>query len=66
MDDTKESDKLDKLAKRNYTSYSTYIYKVLKQVHPDVGISNKAMGIMNSFVAGESLLSTPPFFNVPY
>lgn len=32
-------------------SYSTYIYKVLKQVHPDTGISNKAMAIMNSFVA---------------
>ena len=31
-------------------SYSTYIYKVLKQVHPDTGISSKAMSIMNSFV----------------
>ncbi|XP_005355018.1 histone H2B type 1-A [Microtus ochrogaster] len=31
-------------------SYSIYIYKVLKQVHPDTGISSKAMGIMNSFV----------------
>ena len=31
-------------------SYATYIYKVLKQVHPDTGISNKAMAIMNSFV----------------
>ena len=31
-------------------TYSTYIYKVLKQVHPDTGISSKAMGIMNSFV----------------
>jgi histone H2B len=27
-----------------------YIYKVLKQVHPDTGISSKAMGIMNSFI----------------
>ena len=27
-----------------------YIYKVLKQVHPDTGISSKAMSIMNSFV----------------
>jgi histone H2B len=24
--------------------------KVLKQVHPDTGISNKAMAILNSFV----------------
>ena len=31
-------------------SYSMYVYKVLKQVHPDTGISSKAMGIMNSFV----------------
>lgn len=31
-------------------SYSTYIFKVLKQVHPDTGISGKAMAIMNSFV----------------
>jgi histone H2B len=31
-------------------SYGTYIYKVLKQVHPDTGISSKAMSIMNSFV----------------
>ncbi|XP_072345703.1 histone H2B 7-like [Scyliorhinus torazame] len=29
-------------------SYS--IYKVMKQVHPDTGISSKAMSIMNSFV----------------
>src|SRR3979411_767684 len=36
--------------KRNYSSYSSYIYKVLKQVHPDTGISNRAMAIMNSFV----------------
>ena len=31
-------------------SYGIYIYKVLKQVHPDVGVSSKAMSIMNSFV----------------
>ncbi|DAA23672.1 histone H2B type 1-N-like [Bos indicus x Bos taurus] len=30
--------------------YSVYVYKVLKQVHPDTGISSKAMGIMNSFI----------------
>ena len=27
-----------------------YIYKVLKQVHPDTGISSKAMSILNSFI----------------
>lgn len=31
-------------------SYSIYVYKVLKQVHSDTGISYKAMGIMNSSV----------------
>ena len=28
-------------------SYSSYIYKVSKQVHPDTGISKKGMSIMN-------------------
>jgi len=36
--------------KKNYESYSSFIYKVLRQVHPDTGVSNKAMSIMNSFV----------------
>merc|ERR1712098_826600 len=31
-------------------SYAIYIYTVLKQVHPDTGVSSKAMSIMNSFV----------------
>ena len=35
---------------RRKESYGSYIYKVLKQVHPDVGVSTKAMSIMNSFV----------------
>ena len=36
--------------KRRSESYSIYIYKVLKQVHPDTGISSKGMSIMNSFI----------------
>ena len=36
--------------KKRKESYASYIFKVLKQVHPDTGISNKAMSIMNSFV----------------
>lgn len=36
--------------KRRKESYGIYIYKVMKQVHPDTGISSKAMSIMNSFV----------------
>ena len=31
-------------------SYSSYIFKVLRQCHPNVNISKKAMAIMNSFV----------------
>jgi len=42
-------EKPKKKAKRK-ESYASYIFKVLKQVHPDTGISNKAMSIMNSFV----------------
>ena len=36
--------------RRRVESYSTYIYKVLKQVHPDTGISRRGMSIMNSFI----------------
>ena len=40
-----------KRSKKRVESYSTYIYKVLKQVHPDTGISKKGMSIMNSFIS---------------
>ncbi|XP_075500204.1 histone H2B.3-like [Primulina tabacum] len=43
-------DKKKKKAKRGVETYKMYIFKVLKQVHPDIGISSKAMGIMNSFI----------------
>merc|ERR1712080_254883 len=36
--------------KKRKESYGIYIYKVLKQVHPDTGASSKAMSIMTSFV----------------
>ncbi|XP_076245633.1 late histone H2B.L4-like [Calliopsis andreniformis] len=36
--------------KKRKETYGTYIYKVLKQVHPATGISSKAMLIMNNFV----------------
>eukprot|EP00127_Corallochytrium_limacisporum_P000020 Clim_evm20s1 gene=Clim_evmTU20s1 len=47
----KGGDKGGKRKKARKESYSIYIYKVLKQVHPDTGVSNKAMLIMNSFVS---------------
>ncbi|CAA0836426.1 Histone H2B.6 [Striga hermonthica] len=42
--------KRKKKVKKNSETYKIYIFKVLKQVHPDIGISSKAMGIMNSFI----------------
>jgi len=44
-----KGDKKKRKGKRK-ESYAIYIYKVLKQVHPDTGVSSKAMSIMNSFV----------------
>lgn len=41
--------KTKKKSKKKPESYGYFLYKVLKQVHPDVGISSKAMSIMNSF-----------------
>ncbi|CAM0876191.1 unnamed protein product [Alopecurus aequalis] len=53
--------KSKKKNKKSVETYKIYIFKVLKQVHPDIGISSKAMSIMNSFIndifeklAGES------------
>ncbi|KAK4419108.1 UNVERIFIED_CONTAM: Histone H2B.9 [Sesamum calycinum] len=42
--------KKKKKIKKSSETYKIYIFKVLKQVHPDIGISSKAMGIMNSFI----------------
>ncbi|KAL7490710.1 hypothetical protein ACHAWT_000745 [Skeletonema menzelii] len=44
------SSKAPKKASTNSKKYSKYIKKVLKQVHPDTGISKKGMSIMNSFI----------------
>ncbi len=42
----------DKKARRRtrHETFSVYIYKVLKQVHNDTGVSKKSMAIMNSFI----------------
>ena len=39
-----------KRSKKRIESYASYIYKVLKQVHPETGISKKGMSVMNSFI----------------
>ena len=38
------------MAKSRADTYSVYIYRVLKQVHPETGISKRSMSIMNSFI----------------
>lgn len=43
-----DGEKRKKKAKR--MSFKVYIFKVLKQVHQDMGISSKGMEIMNSIV----------------
>src|ERR1700733_5477533 len=50
-----------KRRRNRHETYSSYIFKVLRQCHPEINISKKAMAIMNSFVndiferiAGES------------
>ncbi|XP_047270025.1 histone H2B [Capsicum annuum] len=48
--DASGADKKKKKAKKSIETYKIYIFKVLKQVHPDIGISSKSMGIMNSFI----------------
>ena len=39
-----------KRGKRRSETFSSYIFKVLKQVHSETGISKKSMEIMNSFI----------------
>ena len=46
----KTAKKAGKSNKKRIESYSSYIYKVLKQVHPETGISKRGISILNSFV----------------
>lgn len=39
-----------KKVKKRAETFSLYVYRVLKQVHPDIGISKRSMNIMNSFI----------------
>uniref|UniRef100_A0A7R9V3H5 Histone H2B n=1 Tax=Chlamydomonas euryale TaxID=1486919 RepID=A0A7R9V3H5_9CHLO len=45
-----KGDKKGKKAKKAAETYKIYLYKVLKQVHPDTGVSSKAMSILNSMM----------------
>ena len=31
--------------------YKIYVYRVMKQVHPEMGISGKAMTMLNNFIS---------------
>jgi len=48
----KQPKKVEKAAhrKKRHETFAVYIYRVLKQVHPETGISKKSMSIMNSFI----------------
>ena len=49
--DKKDKKDVDKKKKqKRHETFSVYIYKVLKQVHQDTGISKKSMNIMNYFI----------------
>jgi histone H2B len=50
--DGKKSGAGPKRKRRRVETFATYIFKVLKQVHPDMGLSKKAMDIVNQFVYG--------------
>ena len=46
----KKGDEKKNRRRSRHETFSVYIYKVLKQVHNDTGISKKSMNIMNSFI----------------
>jgi len=46
----KKGDEKKGKRRTRHETFSVYIYKVLKQVHNDTGISKKSMNIMNSFI----------------
>jgi len=36
--------------KKDYSTFNTFIYKVLKEVHPDAGITSGALDVVDSYV----------------
>nr|AXZ78349.1 H2B [Oncidium hybrid cultivar] len=46
----KKKNRKEKKVKKVHETYKINIFKILKQVHRNIGISNKAMSIMNSFI----------------
>nr|UXY87188.1 histone H2B [Cryptomonas sp.] len=50
LKNSQQENREKKNKKRRIESYSIYIFKVLKQIHPKIRVSSTAMSIMNSFV----------------
>lgn len=46
----KPVDPSKKRKKKRHQSFKRYIFKVLKQVHPNTGMSTRAMSVMNSLM----------------
>ena len=46
----KKSAPMEKKRRKAVVSYKTYIFKAMKQVHPETRISKKSMTIINNFV----------------
>lgn len=46
----KEIEEKVKRARARHETFSTYIYKILKNVDPELGISNRGMKVLNNFV----------------
>lgn len=46
----KDNKKVAKKHHKRVQSYSSYIVKILKQVHPKIGVSKRSVSIMNSLV----------------
>ena len=49
---TTDTGKTEKKHKKicKYDNFQVYIFRVLKQVHPEIGVSKRTMAIMNSFI----------------
>ncbi|CAI8616308.1 unnamed protein product [Vicia faba] len=45
-----KTEKGKKKRKKSVEGYQRYVYKVLKQVHPEMGVSSKCMVILNNFM----------------
>ena len=46
----RKSQQEERRHRKRVETFSVYIYRVLKQVHPETGISKRSMSIMNSFI----------------